>query len=346
MFSTDLSVDINTMSLLPLEHFKRIKQNVWNCKCYHCGDSKTRKNVNRMFFHVKKGQLFVCCKNCGYSRSFYNFMSDHFPNMFDDYKKQTLMQFIKSNNAAEPSVLHSKHTPSVVASPNIEVAHNAVDLVIDLPLYHPVRQYLESRCITGELLNRFWYADNFYKLAVLVDNSLQDADENKIKCMSHPRLIIPFFSKDGKTIEVIQGRSLKKEDKLRYITIKSSEDVDKIYGKNEINYNEPVRVVEGPIDSIFVRNCLAVCDADLTKVEADCYIWDNQCRNKEVVMHMEHAIALGKSVMIWPNSTDQKQDINDLIKQGIPVSLLNEIIEMRTFKGIRATMELTKWRRV
>lgn len=335
------------MMFLHLENYKQTKPYVWNCRCHICGDSKTRKHVSRMFFYVKKGQLFVCCKNCGYSRSFYNYMKEKQPALFEEYKKKTLLASIdpsKTKQDSSKSILND--TPSIVVLPKLESAYNLVDLAVHLDDNHPAIKYLHSRNITGDLIKRFWYAENFYKLACVIDKSLHDCDESKQILMSKPRLIIPFISDDGSKIEMIQGRSLDPKDKLRYISIKSNNDVEKLYGKNEIDYSNPIKVVEGPIDSIFVNNCLATCDSDLLRAKADIYIWDNEPRNKEIVNHIDKAIELNKSVVIWPTSPEEKQDINDLILMGVDRTLLNDIIEQRTFNGLKAKLEFNKWKRV
>ena len=162
---------------------------------------------------------------------------------------------------------------------------------------------------------------------------------------SDPRIVIPFYGFEGE-VEMIQGRSLDKGAKLRYLTIKADEDIDKVFGKYEIDPEKTVYCTEGPLDSLFVDNCLATCDSSLTKAPADVYIWDNQPRSKEIVALMEKTIDKKHKIVIWPNSPDTKMDINDMIQMGITREELKKVIEMRTFSGLKAKLELTKWRKV
>ena len=349
MFSTSLVVDINTMNKLSLERFKRVKPNVWTCRCPVCGDSKKRKFVTRFYFYVRKGQLNTRCHNCGYSRSFFNFMKDHQSWMFNEYKRETLLQTLKPRSTSEniKTIVESSQDEieieiEIQSQPDIMRYAPLVKVCADLESDHLARVYLENRGFSESQLSQLWYAPDFYLVASSVDPGLED----KNPMMHRPRIIIPFLSDDGYQVEMIQGRSLDAQDKMRYISVKSDPDVEKVYGKHSIDYSKPVCVVEGPFDSMFVDNCLAVCDANLTRVEADVYIWDNQPRNPEVISYMEKAISEKRKVVIWPNSPDKKQDINDLILSGVTPQLLNQIIKIRTFTGIKAIMELNKWRRI
>ena len=103
----------------------------------------------------------------------------------------------------------------------------------------------------------------------------------------HPRLIIPFYDINNKVF-AFQGRAFGKEQP-KYLTVKLDENKQKVYGLNTVNLQEHIHIVEGPIDSMFVKNCLAAAGADLTlKVEPDnvTYIFDNEPRNKEIIKRM------------------------------------------------------------
>ena len=99
----------------------------------------------------------------------------------------------------------------------------------------------------------------------------------------HPRLIIPFYDIDGKVF-AFQGRAFGKEQP-KYLTIKLDENKQKVYGLDTVNLQEHIHIVEGPIDSMFLKNCLAAAGADLTlKVKPDSvtYIFDNGRETKRL----------------------------------------------------------------
>ena len=82
-----------------------------------------------------------------------------------------------------------------------------------------------------------------------------------------PRLVIPFFNKKDEVVAV-QGRSLSMKDEfnarttLRYITVKSDKSIERLwYGMWRANPKKRVYVVEGPLDSMFIDNTVAMVGA-------------------------------------------------------------------------------------
>ena len=56
----------------------------------------------------------------------------------------------------------------------------------------------------------------------------------------------------------IRVGSLNPKDKLRYVTVMLEDNMPKVYGLSEIDKEKPVYVTEGPIDSHFLRNAIAM----------------------------------------------------------------------------------------
>ena len=77
----------------------------------------------------------------------------------------------------------------------------------------------------------------------------------------------------------------------KYITIKFDETKQKIYGLDRIDLNKPVMITEGPIDSLFLDNAIALAGADadggITIQHQQCtMIYDNEPRNEHIVNRM------------------------------------------------------------
>ena len=142
--------------------------------------------------------------------------------------------------------------------------------------------------------------------------------------IDYPRLVIPFFDKSGKMF-AFQGRAFGKETP-RYITLKLEENKEKIYGLDRIDYEDQVFVVEGPLDSLFLDNCLAVAGADfnLLKLEptTTTVIYDNEPRNKHTVERMFKSVDRNYNVVVWPGDLKYK-DINDMVLAGYDLSLIH-----------------------
>lgn len=312
-------------------------KSVWRCRCPICGDSKKNKRLARFFFYVHTGKLMTKCHNCNHSSSFYNFVKINHEEQFEEYSKkyklarleQRVSRTFKKQRVVE-SAKDEARTVSKLAGcipiTQLEASHRAV-------------KYLAGRGL-DRFSDRFLYSENFKVTA-------QSLSEEPLAegFAEEPRIVIPFYLEDG-SISLIQGRSLDPKSKMKYITIKSSENAEKTYGLDRLDRSKTVYCVEGPMDSMFIDNSIAVCDANLTRVEADVYIWDCQPRNKEVVNYMKSAIDEGKSVVIWPFSIDDKLDINDMILKGMTIQQLKKVIDKHTYKGLMAIAKLNQWKKV
>ena len=169
----------------------------------------------------------------------------------------------------------------------------------------------------------------------------------------HPRLMIPFRNEEGE-IFAYQGRAFGKEIP-KYITIKLDEDADKIYGLDRANHDKQIYVVEGPIDSMFLDNCIAVAGADFSKPLSIggrlmlngelTIIFDNEPRNKEICKQIEKTISQGRNVVIWPDSMKHK-DINDMILAGYSKKDIQQIITENTFQTASASLRFAEWRKI
>ena len=54
------------------------------------------------------------------------------------------------------------------------------------------------------------------------------------------------------------------KEQPKYLTIKFDDTKQKVFGLDRINLQEHIYIVEGPIDSMFINNCLVAGGADLT----------------------------------------------------------------------------------
>ena len=108
-------------------------------------------------------------------------------------------------------------------------------------------------------------------------------------------------------------------------------------------------MVEGPIDSLFLDNCLAVAGSsnfakDMPK-ENTTIVFDNERRNKEILIQMEQIIDKGYNVVLWPNVVKDK-DINDMILSGRTKDEVQTIIKNNTYQGNMAKIKFATWRKI
>ena len=327
-----------------LEQFKKKGKGLWNFRCPMCGDSSKDKLKARGYLFENKGDVLYKCHNCGIATGFSQLIDHVAPPLKREYVLEKFGTRNKSKHSKQPEVsedfFKTNKTPTFADTP-LKYLTSVDALAKD----HPARLYVESRKIPSHQFNRLFYTDTFQEWTnTIVKNKFP----NIVK--DDGRLVIPFFDKQGKMM-AFQGRTLDPNNKLRYITIKVTEDECKLFGIDRVDESKPVYVVEGPIDSLFIDNAIAMAGSDLSSTchlnkETDFVIvMDNECRNVEIVKKIEAFINKGYSVCIW-NDKIQQKDINDMVLSGMSLQEVSNEIKQRTFKGLQAKMALNKWKRV
>jgi len=335
-----LYVDLKYISTIGthLRNFKKKKENLYNCSCPICGDSEKKKTKARGYFYQKNNSMFYRCHNCGSGLGLSNFLKQHFPSHHDQYVLEKYKSGVDNKTARKIVEI----TPKIVL--NSFVSEKATKLS-DLSDEHYAKQYVLARKIPKTFFTKIYFTPDF---ADLVEDVFPGKYSNLSK--NDSRLIIPFFNSDNKLIG-LQGRSFSPERSLRYITIRAESTTNLIYGLDQFDGRKTGYVVEGPIDSMFLPNCLAAANSDLEsvckKVTADnlVLIYDNEPRNKEIVRLLEQSINSGKKVCIWPSSIVEK-DINDMILSGVSSEDILSVIKNRTFCGLEAHLEFCRWKKI
>ena len=124
------------------------------------------------------------------------------------------------------------------------------------------------------------------------------------------------------------------------------DDAPKIYGLDNIKTGETVYVTEGPFDSTFISNSIAMCgaDGDVNKwgITNPVWIYDNEPRNRQIVERLATTINRGDRVVIFPKNILEK-DINDMYLSGQNVQ---RVVESNIYQGLEAKLKLQDWKRV
>lgn len=318
-----------------LRNFKRRTAGVYNFSCPICGDSEKKKSKARGYMISKSNSFYYHCHNCGVSLSFPFFLKKVFPLHYQEYI------FEKYSNKNNTEIKEEKSEPKVIVCKSQIPA----DCIADLAEEHYAKEYIKSRKIPQQFHKSIYYTDNFKEV---VDELFPNQYDNLLD--KDCRIIIPFLDQEGNLLG-IQGRSLDHNNSLRYITVRADQNINLIYGLDRIDFSKTVYVVEGPIDSMFIPNCLAVASSDLEKsirhypeIKDVVFIFDNEPRNKQIVKLIDTAITNGRTVCIWPNNLNYK-DINDIIKSGVSEKELLEIVQKNTVVGLKAKMKFLDWKK-
>ena len=315
-----------------LLQFKKKGDFLWNFRCPYCGDSQKSRTKARGFVYRKKNDLFYKCHNCGIGTTLGKLIEYVDSKIHKDYIMERYRCGVKTNNP-EPEF---KFDVPIFRKKGVLKSLKSIS---DLSTEHPARKIVEERLIPSEFLSDLYLCESFYKFTnTLVPNKFPSLDGD------HPRLLIPFRNEKGEVF-AYQGRSFGKEQP-KYITIRLDDDTTKIFGLDRIDDTKQVYAVEGPIDSLFLDNCIAVGGADLAKLENDTVIiFDNEPRNREICKQMDSCIGFGKRIVIWPDSMKHK-DINDMIMAGYAKEQIQEIIDDNIFSGASAKLRFSEWKKI
>ena len=324
-------IEIKYLNLLSsrLPKFKQKKRNLWNFRCPVCGDSQRNKNKARGFVFELKGDLVYKCHNCGVSMPIGKLIEHVDPGLYKQYRLEKFKDTTKPTLDMRKVKRVISHTPVFKSNPLKDLTP-----IDELNNSHPAREYLLNRKLPTSAL---YYTEKFKEWT------------NSVKPETFPdtshdegRIIIPFRTQEGDVFG-FQGRSLL-NDGLRYITVLLQEGQPKIFGLNTLNYEKTTYITEGPFDSLFLTNAIAMGGADVSvpdNINSYVFVYDNEPRNKQITQRISNHISNGDSVVIWPNDIKQK-DINDMVLAGLPVSSL---VESNTYSGLSAQLKFNEWKK-
>ena len=309
-----------------LQKFKRVKSDLYTFRCPICGDSQKNKNKTRGYIYPVKNNTNFKCHNCGASLSFNNFLKQIDPVL---HKQYTLEKFKEGHTGKN----------FVVEEPKFEFKKPIFKKKLNLPKAseNPIAKlYLEKRLLNPD---KFYFADKFQEWT----NTQKPTFSRIVRDES--RIIIPLHTREGE-IFGFQGRSIG-PSKVKYITVILDDSIPKVYGLNEVSTDETIYVTEGPFDSTFVQNAIAMCGSDILLDSLNLgddivYVLDNEPRNKEICNRISKLIDGGKKVVIWPKAVQQK-DINDMVLAGL--SVMN-VLKLNTYRALEAKIKFNEWKKV
>ena len=308
-----------------LQKFKKVKPDLYNFRCPICGDSQKNKNKCRGYMYVVKNNTNFKCHNCGASLSLNNFIKKLDTTLHRQYTLEKFKEGHTGRNFVvdEPEFIFKK-----------PVFRKKLDLPKATENFY-AKEYLEERKLNPE---KFYFTDKFKEWT----NTKKQTFDSTYR--DEPRIIIPMYDRD-KNLIGFQGRSLT-HNSVKYITVMLEDSAPKIYGLDTIDEKLPVYVVEGPFDSTFINNSVALCgsDGDLGYLEGSdtILVYDNEPRNREIVGRIERCIDRNQKVVIWPSNIIEK-DINDMVLAGHDVM---SMIKLNTYSGLEAKLKFNTWKKI
>ena len=308
-----------------LQKFKRVKANLYNFRCPICGDSQKHKNKARGYFYQIKTNTNFKCHNCGASLSFNNFLKQVDSTLHKQYTMEKFKEGFTGRNF-------------VVDEPQLEFTKPIFKKKLDLPRASEIpvaKNYLEKRNLDA---SQFYFAAKFKEWTNTQKHTFDTIGRDE------SRIIIPMYDTD-KNLIGFQGRSLG-PNSVKYITVMLQDEAPKLFGLDKIDDTKPIYITEGPFDSTFLENSVAMCgsDLDIRSFGWSSYIWvfDNEPRNREIIERINKTIDRGDQIVIWPSNILEK-DINDMILSGHNVK---SIVESNTYSSLQAKIKFNNWKKI
>jgi transcription elongation factor Elf1 len=333
-----------------LERFKPQGNDCYNFRCPICGDSQKDKKKTRAYIvsSSKKNMTTMYCHNCGASMSLGTFLKTHAPDLYAAYKMD---RFGKKLGVKVESL------DDAFAETAVEMKTEFGDLLRGChklskcpETLMDVKRYAEKRCIPESLFNELYAVKNVRELASKI-NKYKDTKFPEV-----PALVIPFYDEEG-DYSYIQCRVIDEDvpQRHRFITLELNDDT-KLYGRNRINWSDPVYVLEGPIDAMFIDNALATAGAAAGLYEVErmnrehgnalsniCLLFDNDyTSNPEILDYVLKYANTGYSVVLFDKNFEGIKDVNDAVQNhGWTREEVNAYVRAVTYNGLRAKLELS-----
>jgi len=283
--------------------------------------------------------MFFKCHNCDAGKTFGGLLKITDPLLHKQYILERYSEGVAAPRANKEPEFEFK-TPEFGAPDRL--IDKLMDRVDTLDASHMAVEYCTQRQIPKDQWHRLYHIENIKDIC-----QLNPKYKDRIKS-DESRLAIPFFNEEG-ILTAVTLRSYGNSP-LRYILVKINEDSPTVFGLDCISKSKPVKIVEGPLDSLFLDNCIACAGTSFNKIETlnlpedSIIIVDNQPKNKEVCNIVDRYIKSGKRVVIWPDNILEK-DINEMVLAGVQTVNMEDIISNNVFQNLEAELKFISWRK-
>lgn len=308
-----------------------------NFSCPLCGDGKDA-NSTRGWFYEHKGDVRFGCFNCNENMKFSFFLKHHHPDKYREYLMERRKDERPTEEPKEDTLQKFNKVLPVIKQTVIQKYAQRID---QLPDGHPAKTYMVNRLIPADKLSLFWFAMDWRGLTNEVN------PETYRMLAPEPRIVIPIFNRDG-SISAMQGRALRSTEKIRYVTIKADEDCNKVFGLERIDDSKIGFFLEGPIDSVFIDNAVAIVGGQMglndVPLKNRAWVLDAEPRSPDTCRRIKKLIDAGEKVVLWDKCSWTSKDVNDFIlKEGATIEEVNEYIQNNVVSGLQAKMRFQNW---
>lgn len=214
------------------------KGDVYNFRCAICNDSKKNKNKKRGYLLYWKDRWIYKCHNCGVKLNAEKWLKEYHPVHYREYIKDILSNTsTESQNSSSVAVCRKSSVNPQSDEKNATASFKSI-LKGDTDIFDKAKQFCSDRLINPDIWNK-WYVST--------------------KGVYGGRIIIPFLDNNNK-IYFYQARTLYKQEP-KYLNRVGDKQIYNIYN---VDKTQPIQVCEGPIDSLFLDNSIAILGCSIS----------------------------------------------------------------------------------
>jgi len=291
---------------------KVIGTNKYQASCPHCREGNSWNKKRRFFYIPDKNLLY--CHNCGYSKSSFNWLVD--------ITGMTPRELIRDLESNKYDILQYEEKPEIVKEETPSLPQDCINLFDTVQT-----DYYKSNAVVNVALK--YISDRKLDIAI---NKPKALFLSLVDRVHKNRLILPFYDDDGKIL-FYQSRTILNSDKMpKYISKQNGEKSIFNYDKIDAD-SDYVFVFEGPINSFFMRNGIAVGGIQeksyalfnskqkeqMDKLSFKKRIWvlDSQWIDNAAATKTKRLLEINERVFIWPKNIGTKfKDFNDIIMKS------------------------------
>jgi hypothetical protein len=303
--------------------YNKFNQTYTAC-CPICREGNSWLKRKRFYFYVKTNSCY--CFNCGYSGKLYK--------LYYDITGKLIGKQEFNNIILEPE--EAKEIPEILPKDSINLFETA-------QIYKNIKNIYFKETIHYITHRRLHSAIN--KPKSLWFSSVDYVHKN--------RLIIPFYDLDNKIV-YYQSRKLPsdKSNLPNYLSKIGGER--SLFNINKVSEYPYIFIFEGPIDSCFIKNGVAVSGINksrnsLTEKQNDqlknfplhskIWVLDNQYKDETAHKKTKQLIESKQKVFIWPKNLNYK-DFNEMCIEQKTNEIETNFIIKNTFEGPKARLKL------
>ena len=314
-----------------------------NIACPFCGDSL--KDPRKKRFNIYLNSLSCHCFNCNHHSGINSFLKqfDEELSMEDKIQVHEIQQ---SSKKFERRLSNNQSSFAFQLLDQLAIPKSILFKMLSLNTPYKSKEcsdYLNSRCINIKQWKYFAYNEKTKELYILNINSndriigmqIRQLDPNSKKSRyltrSLSKIYSDIFKKDitvliAKLLESMDNgeKYIMEEDGIENIQA-NLDRLSGLFNVMNVDMNNPLTIVEGPIDSLCIQNAIALQGAtklndyfdDIKMVR---FLFDNDKIGKE---HSLNKLKSNKKVFLWSmyikkmNIKNKVKDINDIIKLNL-----------------------------